>query len=78
MNLGLGDEIGTLDAGKWADIVVLDPGCDAGVARTARPCPAIWKAPCSPLMMLGDDRAVRATYVAGRLVKGCSPGTLNS
>ena len=25
MNLGLDDEIGTLDPGRWADLVVLDP-----------------------------------------------------
>ena len=65
VNLGLDGEIGSLEAGCWADIVVLDP--------TATPVLAARHALSErledtlfALAILGDDRAVRATYVAGR------------
>ncbi len=73
INLGLGDEIGTLDAGKWADIVVLDPAATP-VLRERHALSGDLESTLFALMMLGDDRAVRATYVAGRLVKGARRG----
>ena len=64
-NLGLDGEIGTLEAGRWADIVVLDPTAtpvlDARHALSERLEDTLFA-----LAILGDDRAVRATYVAGR------------
>jgi guanine deaminase len=63
--LGLDDRIGTLSAGREADMVVLDPNATPllafrnGRSRSIRETLAV-------LSTLGDDRAVRATYVAGR------------
>jgi guanine deaminase len=65
--LGLADEIGTLAPGSWADLVVLDtkstPALTHRVATATRLEDELFA-----LMILGDDRAVRATYVQGRRV----------
>jgi guanine deaminase len=66
--LGLEAQVGSLAAGKDADLVVLDPAATPVLARrTARAGP--WQHdPIDTffaLMMLGDDRAVEQTYVAG-------------
>ncbi len=65
--LGLEEEIGALEPGRWADLVVLDPAATpvlearAGLSRRLEDT-------LFALAILGDDRAVRATYVAGRQV----------
>ena len=66
MHLGLGEEIGTLDAGRWADLVVLDPEATP-VLRDRHALSDGIEDTLFALAILGDDRAVRATYVAGRL-----------
>ena len=64
--LGLEDSIGSLTAGREADIVVLDPKATPLLAfREARS--RSLEETLFALMTLGDDRAVRATYVAGKL-----------
>jgi guanine deaminase len=64
--LRLEDRIGTLAPGMEADLVVLDPQATPALAlRTeaaSDPADRLFA-----LMALGDERAVRATYVAGRL-----------
>ena len=62
--LALDDTIGTLAAGSEADFVVLDPDATPLLARrTARAqSPEEW---LFAFAMLGDDRAVAATYAAG-------------
>ncbi|MFT5446611.1 MAG: guanine deaminase [Gammaproteobacteria bacterium] len=72
MHLGLDKEIGTLDPGKWADIVVLDPSATP-VLRERHALSADLESTLFALMILGDDRAIRATYVAGQQVKGVRP-----
>ena len=65
--LGLEGEIGSLDAGAYADLVVLDPRATPLLASRhdlSRSLEDVLFA----LMILGDERAVRATYVAGRPV----------
>ena len=63
--LGLDDEIGAVEVGRWADLVVLDPTAtpvlEARHALSERLEDTLFA-----LAILGDDRAVRATYVAGR------------
>jgi guanine deaminase len=63
--LYLDDTIGNFATGKVADFVVLDPAAtpllERRMARTATPAQRLFL-----LMTLGDDRAVAATYVAGR------------
>ena len=66
MHLGLGDEIGTLDPGRWADLVVLDPKATP-VLSDRHALSESLEDTLFALAILGDDRAVRATYVAGRL-----------
>jgi guanine deaminase len=63
--LALDDKLGTLAAGREADVVVLDPNATPLLKfRTARSRSIVET--LAVLMTLGDDRAVRATYVAGK------------
>jgi guanine deaminase len=81
-HLGLAHEIGSLDAGCLADLVVWDWACGAvpqhrdAIARGAVP-----GVPAQPLharvfawMMLGDERNLVATYVAGQQRVGAPTG----
>ena len=63
--LGLGDRIGGLRPGQEADFVLLDPAATPLLAR--RIAGADLHDRLFALQILGDDRAVARTYVAGRL-----------
>ena len=64
--LALDARLGTLAPGREADMVVLDPNATPLIAfRNARSRSI--KETLAVLATLGDDRAVRATYVAGKL-----------
>ena len=65
--LKLENEIGSLDVGKWADIIVLDPTATDTLGNRMELSETIEDV-LFALMMLGDDRSVRATYVAGKPV----------
>ena len=60
------DEIGSLEPGRWADLVVLDPNATPVLADRDALSEGV-EDMLFALAILGDDRAVRATYVAGRL-----------
>jgi guanine deaminase len=62
--LGLEDRLGSFEPGKPADFVVLDPASSPLMARRMRRCEGLTEE-LFVLMMLGDDRAVAATYVMG-------------
>lgn len=64
--LALDDRIGSLACGHEADMVVLDPNATPLLAFRHRRSCSIAET-LAVLMTLGDDRAVRATYVAGQL-----------
>ena len=64
--LALDDRIGTLAVGHEADLVVLDPNATPLLAFRNRRSRSIVET-LAVLATLGDDRAVRATYVAGTL-----------
>lgn len=66
-SLDLEDRIGSFQRGREADAVVLDPGATALLARRTRGTPDLAQR-LFALMMLGDDRAVAATWVMGRPV----------
>jgi guanine deaminase len=62
--LHLEDRIGALEAGHEADIVVLDARATPAMAHRAERVESL-EEELFLLMTLGDDRAVRATYIAG-------------
>jgi guanine deaminase len=66
--LGLADRIGSLAPGLEADFLVLDPAATPLMAR--RTAGKSLAERLFALQMLGDDRSVHATYVAGRLAHG--------
>ena len=63
-SLYLDDRIGNFAPGKEADFVVLDPRATPLLARRSAACTTVEER-LFVLMMLGDDRAVAATYVMG-------------
>jgi guanine deaminase len=65
--LHIGHETGSIETGKFADLVVLDPRATPVLASRQELSTSLEDVLFS-LMILGDDRAVRATYVAGRKV----------
>ena len=67
--LQLEDRIGNIAQGLEADLVVLDPRATPLLARRTAQA-EIAADLLFALIILGDDRAVRATYAAGRLVGG--------
>ncbi|MFO1070276.1 MAG: guanine deaminase [Geminicoccaceae bacterium] len=66
--LGLEDRIGRLAPGIEADLVVLDPAATPAMAHRMRTIDGDLDETLFVLMTLGDDRAVRATYVLGEPV----------
>jgi guanine deaminase len=65
--LGIAHETGSLDVGKFADLVVLDP-CATPVLASRQEVSHSLEDVLFSLAILGDDRAVRATYIAGKKV----------
>ena len=63
-SLYLDDRIGNFAPGKEADFVVLDPRATPLLARRSAACTTLEER-LFVLMMLGDDRAVAATYLMG-------------
>jgi guanine deaminase len=66
--LRLGDRIGRLAPGFEADLVVLDLASTPAISQRAARAGTIWEA-IFPTIMMGDDRAVTQTYVAGRKMR---------
>ena len=62
--LGLEDRIGTLEPGSEADVVVLDSSTTPAMALRMETVRTLAEE-LFVLQVLGDDRAVAATYVAG-------------
>ncbi|MGD0642950.1 MAG: guanine deaminase [Roseiarcus sp.] len=67
--LGLQSRIGTLEPGREADLVVLDSRATRAMAHRMESHEGDLKEELFVLMTMGDDRAVRETYVAGRPAK---------
>ena len=65
--LGLGDRIGALAPGMEADLVVIDLASTPVIAQRSSRAIDLWEA-LFPTIMMGDDRAVVATWVNGRAV----------
>ncbi len=65
--LGLGGQVGNLAEGMEADLVVIDLASTPAIAQRAGRAGDLWEA-LFPTIMMGDERAVLATWVAGRPV----------
>lgn len=65
--IGMDETIGRLAPDYEADLVVLDLASTPGIAQRAERAESIWEQ-VFPTIMMGDDRAVTATYVAGQRV----------
>ena len=63
--LGLENEIGTITPGAFADLVVLDARSTPAMAHRMETVRTL-EEELFVLMTMGDDRAVRQTYIAGR------------
>ncbi len=63
--LGWDDQVGTLEAGAEADLLVLDLAATPLLARRSAAADSV-EALLLSLIALGDDRAVRETFIAGR------------
>ena len=63
--LHLGDKIGNLEAGKEADIIVLNLASTPVIAQRVAEAESLWET-LFPTIMLGDDRAIEAVYIAGQ------------
>ncbi len=65
--LGLENRIGTLKPGIEADLIVVDLASTPAIAQRAARADTLWEA-LFPTIMMGDDRAIAATWVNGRQV----------
>ena len=72
--LHMDGEIGTLAPGSAADLVVLDLSSTPAIAQRSATADTVWEA-LFPTLMMGDDRAVAATWVGGAEVAPDSAGT---
>ncbi|HBS48722.1 MAG TPA: guanine deaminase [Rhodobacteraceae bacterium] len=71
--LHLGDRIGTIAPGMEADLVVLDLASTPAIAQRAARAEDLWEA-LFPTVMMGDDRAIAETWIAGRRVHPAPTG----
>jgi guanine deaminase len=69
ITLHASDRIGNLAPGLAADFIVMDLASTPAIAQRSARANDIWEA-IFPTIMMGDDRAIAATYVAGRALKG--------
>jgi guanine deaminase len=68
--LSLDDRIGSIEPGKEADLIALDPGATPALAHRMETAGGNLEVELFAFLTLGDDRAVRQTYVAGEPRKG--------
>jgi guanine deaminase len=68
--LSLDGRIGSIEAGKEADLIALDPRATPALEHRMETAGGDLEVELFALMTLGDDRAVRETYIAGEPRKG--------
>ena len=62
------DKIGNLAPGMEADLVVINLASTPAIAQATARAETLWQA-LFPTIMMGDDRAIRATWIGGRAVQ---------
>ena len=65
--LHIGDKVGNLEAGREADIVVLNLTSSPVIEQRVQNAEGFWET-VFPTIMLGDDRAIEAVYIAGNQI----------
>jgi len=65
--LHIGDKVGNLEAGREADIVVINLASTPVIEQRVQAAQNLWET-VFPTIMLGDDRAIDAVYIAGNQV----------
>ena len=65
--LHLDDQIGNIAPGMAADLVVLDLSSTPTISQRSKRANDVWEE-LFPTIMMGDDRAIAATYVAGKKI----------
>jgi guanine deaminase len=65
--LHMSGQIGSLNVGAMADIAVLNLASTPAIAQRSAHANSLWEA-LFPTIMMGDDRAIAAVYVAGKAV----------
>jgi cytosine/adenosine deaminase-related metal-dependent hydrolase len=68
--LGLGDRIGSVEAGKEADLIVVDPGLTSPLPGSDSPVPDSADALASRLIFRAHPDMVRGAWVRGRRLEG--------
>src|SRR5205085_11334887 len=71
--LGLEDKIGAIREGLEADVIVLDSRATPAMAHRMESVEGDIAEELFILMVMGDDRAIAETYVAGRRAKSSLP-----
>ena len=66
--LHLGDKIGNIAKGMEADLVVLDLASTPAIRQRVDNADGLWDS-IFPTIMMGDDRAIRATWINGQAVE---------
>ena len=66
--LGIEDRVGSVQPGRFADLVVLDPRATPAMRLRHDKVDSLMQE-LFILQVMGDDRAVVETYVAGRAMK---------
>jgi len=70
--LGLEHKIGRIAPGFEADLIVVDLASTPAIAQRSQRAESFWEA-LFPTIMMGDERAIRAVWVAGKLAS--TPGS---
>ena len=60
-------QIGNVAKGMEADLAIVDLASTPAIAQAAARAEDIWQQ-IFPTIMMGDDRAIRATWMAGKLL----------
>lgn len=68
-------QIGNIAKGMEADLVILDLASTSAIAQAAARATNIWQA-IFPTIMMGDDRAIKAVWIAGKRRSGYTPTPL--